>query len=603
MAKTLVDLSDCAAVRMASSSAPWGELPELKEKLKGLEEQKAAVLVLSEIGPRELILLGELNKDLDRVQAAITALSSGSSHLLEEATRKATIGAVEIILKKQKLTITSIKDVGVRLMESSDTDSAFFEERLAGYDDAAANLFLQSTMGQQVQQQWAAASKEKDLQACLNTIVPLLLSRCHGESRKYWDTSGSGLRGTELRIDCTVSDGPCCPAHVVTYAEAKFTLISATDQAEAVGQLWQRVEQLSSDQDMRDTWTVATISKNHVQFWYLKRSQHACKCTPLVSFSLSTTSPGFQMWHRWLASTSQALGYLPPELPSPISFGNEQRMHVTAKVCDNSSKLESSSMLHGKVMVFLGKLSDNSPAVAKLPATHALLKQEENNISQISKWPELTGSVVILRGVGQTKSFSRPILILQPVGRLIPYCIEHEALLTLITQFTCIVEQLSIRGYLHGDLSYYNLLQHVDSEGRHHDDQGMRALLVDMQTLMPLREAAQADFTTGTPLFMGLNVIRKQGHCVSTELETLMYVLIFTLSGGILPWRHLDSDDHNLSSVKCGVMTSSSEFFRRVLTYVPKKCWDVLDRLRKLFFTPDYSTDVTCAKFTAELHL
>ena len=48
----------------------------------------------------------------------------------------------------------------------------------------------------------------------------------------------SGLRGTELRIDCTVSDGPCCSAHVVTYAEAKFTLISKTDQAEAVGQLW-----------------------------------------------------------------------------------------------------------------------------------------------------------------------------------------------------------------------------------------------------------------------------------------------------------------------------------------------------------------------------
>ena len=175
---------------------------------------------------------------------------------------------------------------------------------------------------------------------------------------------------------------------------------------------------------MRGTWTVATISKDHVQLWYLKRSQHACQCTPLVSFSLSTTSPGFQMWHRWLASTSQvgismcgisasdliwrriillwalrvllfkeqsdgvpaclspkclvlqALGYLPPDLPSTISFGDEQRMHVTAKVCDNSSKLESSSMLHGKVMVFFGKLSDNSPGVAKLPATDASLKQE-----------------------------------------------------------------------------------------------------------------------------------------------------------------------------------------------------------------------------------
>ena len=116
-------------------------------------------------------------------------------------------------------------------------------------------------------------------------------------------------------------------------------------------------------------------------------------------------------------------------------------------------------------------------------------------------------------------------------------------------------------------------------------------------------QAAQADWPTGTPLFKGLNVICKQGHCVSTELETLMYVLIFTLSGGFLPWRHMDIDNLKLTSVRSGVMTSSSEFSRRVLTYVPTACWDVLDRLRKLFFAPDYRTDVTCAEFIAELHL
>ena len=63
---------------MASSSASGSELADLEEKLKGLTEQKAAVLVFR--GPRDLILLGELNKDLDRVQAAITALSSGELH-------------------------------------------------------------------------------------------------------------------------------------------------------------------------------------------------------------------------------------------------------------------------------------------------------------------------------------------------------------------------------------------------------------------------------------------------------------------------------------------------------------------------------------------
>lgn len=112
---------------------------------------------------------------------------------------------------------------------------------------------------------------------------------------------------------------------------------------------------------------------------------------------------------------------------------------------------------------------------------------QENNIAKISEWPELTGSVVVLRAIGRTKSFSRPMLILQPVGCLIPRCIEHEALLTLIRQFACIVERLSARGYLHGDLSYYNLLQHADLEGQQQDGQG-HALLVDMQTLMPLQK-------------------------------------------------------------------------------------------------------------------
>lgn len=43
-----------------------------------------------------------------------------------------------------------------------------------------------------------------------------------------------------------------------------------------------------------------------------------------------------------------------------------------------------------------------------------------------------------------------------------------------------------------------------------------------------------ADVTTGTPLFMGLNVLWGNGHTVSTELETLLYVLIFTLAASCL---------------------------------------------------------------------
>lgn len=101
------------------------------------------------------------------------------------------------------------------------------------------------------------------------------------------------------------------------------------------------------------------------------------------------------------------------------------------------------------------------------------------NLELIRSWPDLSGSVVHLRGIGHTSTWPRPVLILQPVGCLVPYDIGHEALLNIMKQFALVVKQLSQYGYIHGDLSYYNLLKHQDTDA---------ALLVDMQTLMPLQQ-------------------------------------------------------------------------------------------------------------------
>lgn len=59
-------------------------------------------------------------------------------------------------------------------------------------------------------------------------------------SQKLVCCAASGLKGTEVRIDCTITDGPRLPAHVITYAEAKFTMKLHADHAEAVGQIWVR---------------------------------------------------------------------------------------------------------------------------------------------------------------------------------------------------------------------------------------------------------------------------------------------------------------------------------------------------------------------------
>lgn len=48
---------------------------------------------------------------------------------------------------------------------------------------------------------------------------------------------------------------------------------------------------------------------------------------------------------------------------------------------------------------------------------------------------------------------------------------------------------------------------------------------------------------------------------------------------------------------------ASDEFSARVLKRVPGVCHEILNRLRRLFFSPDYATDVSPERFISELHL
>ncbi|DBB01130.1 TPA: hypothetical protein ACH3X1_001021 [Trebouxia sp. C0004] len=462
--------------------------------LPGLTVELAGSVRLQELYIDDIKATAERTGSNVSQEVVQMAAASAVEILRQQVVKDAVAEAVFILAKRQKYTLTRLPDIGQRILNESVPDAPWFEANLAA----------------------------------------------------------SGLRGAEVRIDCTITDGPRSPAHVIMYAEAKFKLQSTSERDEAVGQIWlcclqQRVDQLASDQDTRETWTVAIISHNSLQLWQLRQNQNRCKHTALLPFSLSANSAGFQMICRWLISDPQALGYLPPHLPT-IHIGNEV-MRPAAKVFQNSSAHHSANMLTGKVMVFSGTLSDGQQAIAKLPATEAYLDREVENLKRIARWPELQNCVVLLRDIGRYDNQERRMLILQPVGCLIPCKIKIDALLDLMKQFAGIVGQLAARGFLHGDLSYYNLLKRQDTND---------ALLVDMQTLMTLAQAVGTGFTTGTPLFMGWNVIRKKGHLVSTELESLFYVLflywLVAFCPGVTPhsrtttWRQLYLASWHLTS-------------------------------------------------------
>ena len=93
-------------------------------------------------------------------------------------------------------------------------------------------------------------------------------------------------------------------------------------------------------------------------------------------------------------------------------------------------------------------------------------------------------------------------------------------------------------------------------------------------------QASEGGRRTSTPLFMACDVMKRGKHSIGTELETVLYVIIFILSNGVVTWRHIDAYDHLACEARVRVMTVGFE--DRVLVKVPPSCHKWLRRLRDL---------------------
>ena len=85
--------------------------------------------------------------------------------------------------------------------------------------------------------------------------------------------------------------------------------MAITAQAAIVGMcllVQDRVQALQDEQPGRNTWRTALIGKEAFQLWDFKTNRSG-RClqsvsTALLSFSVETDSPGFQLFVRWLAT-------------------------------------------------------------------------------------------------------------------------------------------------------------------------------------------------------------------------------------------------------------------------------------------------------------
>ncbi|KAG5177151.1 hypothetical protein JKP88DRAFT_333308 [Tribonema minus] len=100
--------------------------------------------------------------------------------------------------------------------------------------------------------------------------------------------------------------------------------------------------------------------------------------------------------------------------------------------------------------------------------------------------------------------------------------------------------------------------------------------------------------------FMALHVLQRIAYKVSTDLESLMYVFTYMALKGHVHWARAELRSSDAIDKK---MCAFQGMFR---DYTLQRCCaieytDTLVSLRRLFFEPEYRTDVTVAEFKAAL--
>ncbi|KAK9805547.1 hypothetical protein WJX72_004494 [[Myrmecia] bisecta] len=429
--------------------------------------------------------------------------------------------------KRRRSTVTTVVEDGRVIIDNAVIDQVHFERHLADYKVNVATWILNSQPGIQLRTNWPQATQEEHVQRCLNILFPILLKNNPSTNAQYFDTSETHRSG----LDGNTLRIDC----TVADRNARCMPHVATFAEVNFNAYAHQIEVVG------EAWRRVV---------YMQDSQEQCD----FWWAAVIGQNHIQLWDFPAARSGDA----------PCKGAK----------CTPLTSLQMSADSPGFQLLVRwlctpfpdqGFIPPELPAdiwavVAKVPATEDLADREVQNLGN-SAGSKAWWSIV---------------------------CILFTA---VVPGWGALSDSLEGAGYLHADLSYYNLLL---KDGK--------PLLADMQTLLSKAEASHGGRTTGTPLFMALDVMKHGKHSIGTELETVLYLIIFILGKGVVTWCHTAADDHLATSIRAGAMTV--DFQDKVLARVPSSCHQWLTRLRNLFFSNNsYDPSVTCAQFLEACYL
>lgn len=188
-------------------------------------------------------------------------------------------------------------------------------------------------------------------------------------------------------------------------------------------------------------------------------------------------------------------------------------------------------------------------------------------------------------------------IITKPLGALLAIHDTASLIVSVITETAAIIHQLASLDIpvLHRDISIGNIIYHGDA---------CMAYLIDFGTAVKAPTGCFTAVTkhsiTGTSTYMARSVLEGGTYTVSSELESLMYVMAFLAVSGNAHWANKP-----VGAAALAFKVQSFSEQRSFETYVVQRCRldmvKVVRGLRDLFWLPTYQHGVTAAQFQSVL--
>ncbi len=200
-----------------------------------------------------------------------------------------------------------------------------------------------------------------------------------------------------------------------------------------------------------------------------------------------------------------------------------------------------------------------------------------------------------------------PFLVTAPFGRCLDMADDADIILGSIACAAQTVGRMAQQTppVLHRDLSLGNLIIVPEIlEKAPQDDKLEGAFLLDLATSC---EAPDGRFPidvvelAGTPLFMARTIMEGGDHTQSSDLESLLLVLIYLGCKGHVHWANSRVGSREALPLKVYALLPGESFEK----YVRQRCrpdlLPAVDSLHKLFFVPVYNREVTSQQFLGAL--